>query len=250
MTLKESLQIVDSPFARPWQREGWGESVLQWLSAVLPGEIRLEAVNAHDLACVMRFQTGAENVYFKCGYNSREPIVTARLAGLFPNFVPNVIAHNPEQNWLLTKDAGEYLSFSSDLNHWKASLSALATFHQAEGQLFDGLELAFHPFAGLANRGEAFLRDAPVLRAWGLTDEQIEGLEQLLPSLHTALERVQALALSECFYAPRSYAFGFAPPRSGLSQEVLRLARRDFDNTTSIRSLLVEVTAKNAHSRR
>lgn len=199
VTLKESLQIADSPYARPWQKEGWSESVLEWLSKVLPGEIRLEAINAHDLACVMRFQTGAENVYFKTGYNSREAIVTAHLAGLFPHFIPSVIAHEPEQNWLLTKDAGEYLSCSSDLNQWKASLSALATFHHAKSQLFEGLELPFHPFADLVNRGEEFLRNAPVLRAWGLTDEQIEGLEQIISGLHNTFGRVRALGLSECF---------------------------------------------------
>jgi Phosphotransferase enzyme family len=213
VTLEESLQMVASPHARPWQREGWSECVLEWLSTLLPGELQLEAINADDLTCVMRFRIGEESVYFKAGYNSREAIVTARLASVFPNLVPEVIAHNPERNWLLTKDAGHYLSRSSSVNQWQASLFALATFHQAEPQLFEGLELPFYPFADLANRGEAFLHDASVLQTWGLTDEQIEGLEQLIPSLYDAFGRVRALGLSACF------THGDAHPKNALTND-------------------------------
>jgi aminoglycoside phosphotransferase (APT) family kinase protein len=198
--LNEYLQIVDSPHAKSWQKEGWAESVLEWLSTVLiHDEIQLEAINTHDLACVIRFRVGTKNVYFKTSYNSREAIVTAQLGNTVPNLVPKVIAYNAERNWLLTEDAGQWLSFSDDLRLWKESVSNLAAFHQIKPGVFEGLKLPFHPFADLASRGEAFLRNTPVLQTWGLTQVQLEGLDRLIPSLRAVLERIQALDLPECF---------------------------------------------------
>jgi thiamine kinase-like enzyme len=199
VTLKESLQVVDSPSARPWQKEGWDEVILHWLSRVLPSECQLEATNAHDLACVLCFRTNGEKVYFKTSLNSQEASITARLAEMFPNLVPNVIAYHPEHNWLLTQDPGEWLSVSSQVNEWQASLSALAVFHKAEHNVLEAMRLPFHSFTDLTNRGEAFLLDTPLLQSWGLTQEQLENLEHIIPKIYPAFERVQALSLQECF---------------------------------------------------
>jgi Phosphotransferase enzyme family len=149
--------------------------------------------------CVLRFDTGTEKVYYKTGHNNQEAKVTARLATVFPKLVPNVIAHDADQNWLLTEDAGQWLSFSNDLRLWKESVSNLAAFHKTKPEVFEGLERPFYPFGELASKGEAFLRNTPVLQTWGLTQEQIEALEYCIPSLYTGLERVQVLHLRECF---------------------------------------------------
>jgi aminoglycoside phosphotransferase (APT) family kinase protein len=213
MTLEEALPIIASPHARPWQQEGWAKSVTTWLSTILPGEVRLEAAKVNDLACVLKLKTREGTVYFKTSHKGQEASVTARLAKIFPTFVPNVIAYHAEHNWLLTRDSGEWLSLSGHLDQWQTSLSVLATFHKTHSSVFEDLRLPVHSFADLANRGEAFLRDTAVLQTWDLLPEQLENLEQLIPSLHSACEHVRTLDLAE------SFTHGDAYPNNALVKE-------------------------------
>jgi Phosphotransferase enzyme family len=118
------------PFAKP----GWIEEFFSWAQREtepyglhLTGKFR--QFNASPTFSLIRFETNGAAVWFKAvgEPNLREFSISIALAGLFPGFVPTVIATHPTWNgWLTTEFAGSTLGEGADLSSWERAASTLA----------------------------------------------------------------------------------------------------------------------------
>jgi aminoglycoside phosphotransferase (APT) family kinase protein len=101
----------------PWERPGWFERALAWIDAVLvgrgwarsgePAQVR------HTLdSAVLCVPTSAGDLYFKANHPhaAHEGRLTQLLWRLAPGRVPEPIATDPEQGWLLSRAvSGQFL---------------------------------------------------------------------------------------------------------------------------------------------
>jgi Phosphotransferase enzyme family len=184
---------------RAWQEAHWTTVITHWLQGHLKTQVSLGEPASHDLAFIAQVHANGETYYFKAGDKTREATLTSYLAKAFPSLLPEVVAFDGERDWLLTRDAGHYLSTVAQANCWQEALANLALFHQrADTMAFEKLGCSRGNFETLAKRGEAFLRNTTYLQNWGMNEEQVLGLEHLIPRLYQAHENVAALGLKEC----------------------------------------------------
>lgn len=98
----------------PWGYAGWLEAALAWIAGHAEGLYSWKERKSWSLSCVIRAETGRGTVYFKATNPhqtlfANEPLVTQRLAERFPGRVPQPLAIDPEQGWMLLADFGPNL---------------------------------------------------------------------------------------------------------------------------------------------
>lgn len=108
----------------PWARKGWFNSATQWIEKQL-GELNhkplssVNSIKSWGLSCVLRVSTTAGNIYLKEASRlplfCDEPVVTAKLANLFPEHIPMVLRINTERNWMLLADFGQPIGRNAPL---------------------------------------------------------------------------------------------------------------------------------------
>lgn len=185
------------PHARPWQQPGWFRETLSWLETMLGETVTgLEQVSSNDLAAVLRVKTASRTVYLKASETELEAALSAHLAARHSDLTPAVIAWDASRNLLLTQDCGARLSETADLKRWREAVRKLAYFQRAaDSDALKALGCPSHSFADLAERATLFLQDDAILQTWGLKAEQIKALNEHLPYIVRAHERVERLEL-------------------------------------------------------
>jgi hypothetical protein len=113
---------------------GWFEALEQWVQEEiasrglhLSGQYR--QLNASPTFSLIRFETEGPAIWFKAvGVpNRREFPLTVTLAGLFPRFIPELIATRPEwDSWLALEAQGSVLRDCSSISHWESTAGDLA----------------------------------------------------------------------------------------------------------------------------
>lgn len=89
----------------------------------------LRQFNASPVFNLIRFETTGPAVWFKAvgEPNLREFPITARLAELFPGFMPEIVAIKPEWNgWLCREVNGRNLGEAKDIEAWERAAADLA----------------------------------------------------------------------------------------------------------------------------
>jgi hypothetical protein len=104
--LAEQAGAPVPPERAPWARSGWLERATAWVDEVahLTGEPR--EVRTWPLSAVYEFDTSLGSVYLKACFSiwRHEPAVTAHLARRHPGAVPDVVAFNEREGWLLMRE--------------------------------------------------------------------------------------------------------------------------------------------------
>ncbi len=196
-TTPPSAPYPPLPQARPWQQPGWFRETLSWLETTL-GEsaTRLEQVSSNDLAAVLRVETASRTAYLKTSETGLEAALSAHLARHHPGLTPDVLAWDASRNLLLTEDCGAWLSELADFRRWQEAVRKLAYFQRAlDSDALKALGCPSHSFANLAERATLFLQDDAILQNWGLKAEQIKALNEHLPYIVKAHERLLRLEL-------------------------------------------------------
>ena len=108
----------------PWARKGWFDSATQWVEKQL-GELNykplssVKSIKSWGISCVLRVSTTGGNIYLKEASRlplfCDEPVVTAKLANLFPEHIPIVLRINTERNWMLLADFGQPIGRNAPL---------------------------------------------------------------------------------------------------------------------------------------
>jgi hypothetical protein len=90
----------------PWARSGWLERATAWVDEIahLTGEPR--EVRSWPLSAMYAFDTSLGSVYLKACLSiwRHEPAVTAHLARRHPGAVPDVVAVDDHEGWLLMRE--------------------------------------------------------------------------------------------------------------------------------------------------
>ena len=118
------------PFARcGWFRElqSWIAEIIRPLGLELRGPFR--QFNASRSFSLIRFETSGPAVWFKAvgEPNRNEFGITLKLAELFPNFLPKIIAARPDWNgWLCFEANGSDLGETRRISLWETTAATLA----------------------------------------------------------------------------------------------------------------------------
>lgn len=134
---------LPGPFGKP----SWPGMVTDWVEAQaarfgLRPNGRFRQFNASPTFSLIRFETSGPALWFKAvgEPNLHEYSITLKLAALFPTFVPQVIASNPDWNaWLSVEAEGAYLDATTPDKDWLHVAASLANLQLAS--IGNGLHL-------------------------------------------------------------------------------------------------------------
>jgi hypothetical protein len=127
-------QYTEDKTAGPFARIGWLRDVIGWVEAnAAPFGLHLtgqfQQFNAGPTFSLVRFETDGPALWFKAvGEPSlREYSLTHKLANALPEFLPQLVAVQPDWNaWLTIEVEGHHLSEGSPLSDWQRVVSAFA----------------------------------------------------------------------------------------------------------------------------
>ena len=120
-----------------WHDPAWQKQAHEWIrteakrnSIQITGEI--EQNHAYAWSTVMRVPTDQGMLFFKAtaGETLFEIALTQKLAGWFPNCLPELVAVDTERGWMLMRDGGETLRTSirptQDVRPWEPVITSYA----------------------------------------------------------------------------------------------------------------------------
>lgn len=192
--------------SRPaWARRGWLEAAKGWLHEELAGLKRVpigepEQLKVWALSSVLRQETDNGDVYLKAvmDHHSAEPRITAKVAELFPELAPKVLATEPAQGWLLLEAfQGEMLDEADP----RAQHEVFRRYSslQLESVAYKDVFLE----AGCADRGLDKLKEiipwlfSESIELHRLTPEERDGLLKREPSILEMLDELAACGIPE-----------------------------------------------------
>jgi Phosphotransferase enzyme family len=104
--LAEQAGAPVPPERAPWARSGWLERATAWVDEVarLTGEPRL--VRTWPVSALYGFDTSLGSVFLKACFSiwRHEPAATAHLARRHPGAIPEVVAFDEREGWLLMRE--------------------------------------------------------------------------------------------------------------------------------------------------
>ncbi len=179
--------VVAGGLARQGRRlDGRGDD-----DAGLPPSGPPEVVQLWGISAVLRADSPGGAAYLKCSTDlfRHEAVLTRALAASMPDVLPDVIAVEPDEGWLLMRDMGGALLGDVPVEQWAAALRAYVPLQQQ--WLGKGDELVGHG---------AFVRPlsdlAPAVARWSEDDEL---LRRLGPELRERWLRLVPRLVDACW---------------------------------------------------
>ena len=127
-----------SPLRPQWAHPGWFARASTWMIDQMAADGRpvVVAPRQHQLwglSVVLRASSADGNVFFKCSADlfRHEAVVTQALATLMPDLVPEVIAVDGAQGWMLMRDLGAAELGDQDESLWHEGVVAHAGIQQS-----------------------------------------------------------------------------------------------------------------------
>ena len=169
-----------------WTRPDWLEQATSWINerANVVGEI--EQPHVRWWSTVIRVPTAEGDLFFKAvaPVHRFEAALTARLADLQPDRVPELVDVDPERGWMLMRDGGtrlrELVETREDLHHWERLLPDYAQLQIEVAPHADALLALGVPDERLAVLPEHF-GELLAARPKGLTAEEHRRLVDAVP---------------------------------------------------------------------
>jgi hypothetical protein len=187
-----------------WSRPGWFARTSDWMverlaEAGIPATALPRIHYMWGLSVVLRAETAAGPVYLKCpaAVFHQEAALTRALAHRVPGLVPDVMAIEPTEGWLLMRDLGQRFLGDEPAAQWARGLDAHATIQRALAGSKAELMGAGAPSRGL----DALAADIPAmvehpLLAASLTSDERARLDAALPVVVDACRRLDDLGPS------------------------------------------------------
>jgi hypothetical protein len=198
-----------------WVQPAWRAPATAWILAqvearggALAGEI--EQPHVEWWSTVLRVPTSEGDLYFKAvalPVHGFEPALTARLARLAPDRVPELVAVEEELGWMLMRDGGtrlrELIGSAADLGRWEALLPLYAELQIDAAPAADELLALGVPderLAGIPEHFERLLADQSAVLLdlpGGLTSEQHARLRARAPELAAECRELESFGIPE-----------------------------------------------------
>ena len=105
-----------------------------WIRTHVEPVAKIEVVHQRPWGTVWRVPLSGGDAWFKACAQSQtfEPRLTATLADRWAEQLPDVVAHDENQGWLLLRDAGEPLGFDGGIEPWLSILPRYAELQRGE----------------------------------------------------------------------------------------------------------------------
>jgi hypothetical protein len=172
----------------PWAHTGWFARVEAWMCVELErlGRIRvapIEQVSSWSLSCVLRARTMTGNVYCKAlpPVLAHEPVLLQVLSAQDATHIPQPLAIQPEEGWMLLADFGPDLRGTTNRQVWYDALRTFATFQRASAGYVEALQAhgcPHRPLQRLPTEFDTLLQDAAALT--GLAEIDVRQLRHLV----------------------------------------------------------------------
>ena len=156
-----------------WSRPGWLARASAWMVDQMEavGHPVVDVPRLHQLwglSVVLRAHTAAGDVFFKCSADvfRHEAVLTQALARLMPDLVPEVIAVDATEGWMLMRDLGASELGEQEESSWHEGVVALAEVQQSwlgHADELVTLGLPIRSLTELAARVEGWTADAELL---------------------------------------------------------------------------------------
>jgi hypothetical protein len=162
-----------SPLRPQWSRPGWFARASTWMVDQMAADGRpvVGAPRQHqlwDASVVLRASSADGDVFFKCSADvfRHEAVATQALAELTPELMPEVVAVDGAQGWMLMRDLGAAELGDQDESLWHEGVVAHAGIQQSWLGRTDelaALGLPIRSLAGLTAQVEAMTEDTELL---------------------------------------------------------------------------------------
>jgi Phosphotransferase enzyme family len=191
-----------------WVQPDWLAQAHTWIRSHVEPTGEIEQPHVRWWSTVLRVPTSDGNVWFKACHPSHgfEPALTLELARLRPERVIEVLAADPERNWMITADAGlrlrELLTAADDLVRWEEFLPLYADVQLAAAREARLLELGVpdERLAVLPTHFERVLADRALMlvdREDGLDAGQHDRLLASVPEVQRLCAELAAVGIPE-----------------------------------------------------
>ena len=202
--LAELDGTATGPGRPSWSRPGWLARASAWMADRLAanGSPLVAAPQMHalwGLSAVIRGET-ADGAFFLKACSPvfpTEPAITRVLAASDPDLLPNVVAVDEAENWLLMGDIGKTFVGDAPVGRWPDGLAAQAAIQRRWRGRTDELAAAGFERRGLAELASQIpgLPELPLLAP--MKPESMRQLEAAIPRLVEACERLSAIGPPE-----------------------------------------------------
>jgi hypothetical protein len=207
------IDMANEPRLR-WQDPDWQRQAQDWIRAEaarqdihLTGEI--EQPHLYPWSTVLRVPTDAGTLFFKATAEETvyESALTEKLAGWYPECMPELVAVDAGRGWMLMRDSGEPLRASirptRDITAWNPVIRRYAEVQTGLAkhvQEILALGIPDHRLAALPALYARLLRDEESLRVdqeKGLTSAEWEQLKSLGPRFEQICSELAAFGIPE-----------------------------------------------------
>lgn len=195
--LGELVAGTVDPRRQRWERPGFQGEVSRWMAAQLEvaGTPALGDPTVSQLwaiSTMLHVETTGGRVFLKACARvfDAEPAMTETLHRTLPGAVPEVIAIDAAEGWLLMRDAGGVIMGEQPADTWPAAFPALAAIQRATSGGLDGIELEDRGPAALAASLPALL-ESPFVAAF--PDDIGPRFRAAAPRLHDACGALASL---------------------------------------------------------
>ena len=197
-----------------WHDPTWQAQAHAWIRAEakrnsieLAGEI--EQNHAYAWSTVMRVPSSAGTLFFKAtaGETIYEIALTQKMAGWFPDCMPELVAVDTARGWMLMRDGGEQLRASirptQDIKPWEPVITRYAELQIGLAEHVDeilALGIPDHRTTALPARYTQLLTDKAILmidQEKGLTSAEFQQLLELAPRFEQICKDISAFGIPD-----------------------------------------------------
>ena len=197
-----------------WYNPDWQKQAHEWIRAEaqrnsiqLTGEI--EQNHAYAWSTVMRVPSSAGMLFFKAtaSETTYEIALTEKMAGWFPDCMPDLVAVDTTRGWMLMRDGGEQLRASirptQDIKPWEPVITQYAELQIGLAEHVDeilALGIPDHRPSALPALYTQLLADTASLmidQEKGLTSAEFQQLQKLTPRFEQICKDLSALGIPD-----------------------------------------------------
>ena len=230
-----ACKLKNKEMTSPWSQKGWLDKAQAWVQDNLEAqEIKyspeMEQIHDYPWSTIFRISSESGNLFFKAtaDVTAYEIAFSAYIKSINQYAMPDLIAVNPQEWWMIMRDGGqrlrEQIQVDLDWEHWERLLPQYAALQIEASKDIDALLATGIPDRRLNNLSQLF-RDVIANRALfqpdtdeALSDQDYQRLIDLVPVVAAKCKQLSAYAIPETihhgdlhdgniFYDGRHYTF-------------------------------------------
>jgi hypothetical protein len=211
-----------------WRDTDWLAEAAAWIGERAEPTGELEQTHVEAWSTVLRVPTADGTLWFKAVApdHAFEPQLTALLGRLLPDRVPELVAVDLDQAWMLMQDGGERLrELPARVEHWERVLSRYAELQIAATPHADELLALGVPDERLEGL-RSWLEEALSEKPKGLSTRAYRQMLERLPDVEAIAEELTAHGIAETLQHDDLHGWPWQRPAPGRPRQRPAARRR------------------------